>query len=189
MKTMNLSISLLLLASVLVFSMPLQAQENHDREAKARQRKEMGEKIKVSKIAFITEHVDLTPQEAEQFWPLYNEKEKRKEEITHSLMDRYKEPKEEKPEITDEEALEIMGQRLSLEGKLLAIKLEYHQKYLDIMAPTKVFKLYEAEDLFRKHLMERFRHRDGERHPEGEGRRAPEGEGRKAPYREKAEPR
>jgi len=92
-------------------------------------------------------------------------------------------------EITDEEALEIMGQRLSLEGKLLAIKLEYHQKYLDIMAPTKVFKLYEAEDLFRKHLMERFRHRDGERHPEGEGRRAPEGEGRKAPYREKAEPR
>ena len=173
MKKINFSKTLLLLASVLVFSSPLQAQDDADREAQLKERKEIHEKIKASKIAFITDFVGLTPEEAEKFWPLYNEMQKQKEDITHSIMKRYEGDREENPEITDEEALKIMKQRMDLEEKLLAIKLTYHQKFLDILAPTQVLRLYDAEDRFRRQLMERYRHRDGERKPEGRGTAPP----------------
>ena len=34
------------------------------------------EKIKAEKVAFLTTRMDLTPQEAEKFWPVYNQLEK-----------------------------------------------------------------------------------------------------------------
>jgi len=34
------------------------------------------ERLKAYKTAYITEHLDLTPQEAEKFWPIYNAYEK-----------------------------------------------------------------------------------------------------------------
>ena len=174
MKTIKLSIALLFLTAILMNSMPLQAQGDQERETKERHRKEMSEKIKASKIAFITEQVKLTPEEAEKFWPVYNEMEAKKEDITHNLMDRFR-GKEERPEPTDDEALEIMNQRLSLEEKLLDLKAEYQEKFLDILSPVKILKLYEAEDKFRRQLMERFRGRE----------KAPDAKGVAPPHRDR----
>ena len=175
MKTIKISIALLLLTALLINSMPLQAQGDQERETKDRHRKEMSEKIKTSKIAVITEQVKLTPEEAEKFWPVYNEMEAKKEDITHKLMNRFR-GKEERPEPTDDEALEIMKQRLTLEENLLDLKAEYQEKFLDILSPVKVLKLYEAEDKFRRQLMERFRGRE----------KAPDAKGVAPPHRGRA---
>ena len=175
MKTIKISIALLFLTAILMNSMPLQAQGDNERETKDRHRKEMSEKIKASKIAFITEQVELTPDEAEKFWPVYNEMEAKKEDITHNLMDRFR-GKEERPEPTDDEALKIMKQRLTLEENLFDLKAEYQEKFLDILSPVKVLKLYEAEDKFRRQLMEKFRGRE----------KAPDAKGVAPPHRGRA---
>ena len=43
------------------------------------QRKERHERIQALKVAFITEKLELTPEEAQQFWPVFNAIEKQKE--------------------------------------------------------------------------------------------------------------
>ena len=42
---------------------------------------EIFEKIKAEKISFFTSKLDLTPAEAQAFWPVYNEYEKKKFDI------------------------------------------------------------------------------------------------------------
>src|SRR5690606_1178834 len=43
------------------------------------QEKQDWEKIKSLKVAFITEKLELTPKEAQSFWPIYNEHQSKKE--------------------------------------------------------------------------------------------------------------
>ena len=38
-------------------------------------------KLKAQRVAFITERIDLTPEEAEKFWPMYNQFENDKKKI------------------------------------------------------------------------------------------------------------
>ena len=45
------------------------------REGHGHQMGENKEKLKAHKIAYITERLQLTPAEAEKFWPVYNELE------------------------------------------------------------------------------------------------------------------
>ena len=79
----------ILMALILSFAglMPLLAQTGEDKEDIKRDRAEMYERMKSAKIAFITDRLKLTPQEAEKFWPLYNEYEQQKNEITEDLFE------------------------------------------------------------------------------------------------------
>lgn len=167
MKNLKLSITLLMTLMVLAITLPANAQDNEDGK-REKERKEMGEKIKASKIAFITQQMDLTPEEAEKFWPIYNEQEKKREEITSDLMERFRNPEEDK-EISNEEAEEIMTQRFEQEAALINLKMDYHDKYLKILPATKVLKLYTAENNFKRQLMERMgkRGKEGARRSEG----------------------
>lgn len=115
------------------------------------------ELIKTKKIAFLTEALSLTSQEAEKFWPVYNELENQR----FQLMDKKRELEENsetpKPGMTEMEyrklAMEIVATHTK-ESKLLE---EYNLKLLNIISAEKVVKLYRAEGKFRAKLMHEFR--------------------------------
>ena len=48
------------------------------------------EKIQAEKIAFLTAELNLTPQEAQTFWPIYNQINKEKDEATRNVIMAYK---------------------------------------------------------------------------------------------------
>jgi len=175
MKSKKISITAMIALLVLIIAIPVQAQHGHDKDKTDKERSEEYARIKSAKIAFITEHVNLSPEEAQKFWPLYNEMAQKRENITHTLMERFKDW-DKNEEVSEEQAEEIMQQRLAQEQALLDLKKEYHEKFTAVLPATRVLKLYEAENRFRGMLMERLRGRDGERRPEGEKRRAPERE-------------
>jgi len=168
MRTVKTLATILVIAILLASVLPAVAQEK-PQEPKRPDRKEMGERIKASKIAFITEKVELTPGEAEKFWPVYNELEDKKMEVTADIMQRFRPDEEKMKEPGDKEAAEMMAQRFEMEQQLLDLKIEYHKKFMDILPATKVAKLYRAEDKFKRGLMERFRRPEGERGPQGKG--------------------
>ncbi len=173
-------------AIIILISVPftnLYAQEKEEGEnyAKFKHRAEQFEKMRSMKIAYLSEQIELTPEEAEKFWPVYNEMEKKRESITHDLLKRFFEVEERPEEISDEDAEKIIQQRFTQEQALLDLKKEYHAKYTEIMPASKVMKLYESENNFRRGLMERLGRNEREPRPEGDRRRAPE--------REKVEPR
>lgn len=174
-----------LLAFLMIGSMALMAQTDADKaKEKKRDRAEVEKAMKAKKIAYISEKVELTPEEAEKFWPVYNEFEEKRMEATKEVFQRMEKAKDKPEDISDADAVKIMSERFDEEQALLDLKLIYHEKYLNILPASKVLMLYEVEMNFRRGLMERM----GRRSPEngrGEMRdtKGSQGGPDKKPYR------
>ncbi len=115
------------------------------------------ELIKTKKIAFLTEQIGLTSQEAQKFWPIYNELEKER----FALMDKKRNLEQgmenQKPGMSEADYRKLAIEMASMhtrEGKLIE---EYNLKLLKILPAEKVVKLYLAEGKFRASLMKEFR--------------------------------
>src|ERR1019366_1920448 len=93
-----------------------------------------GEKIQSLKIAFITQKLQLTPSEAEKFWPIYNEYDNE----VHGLQLDNNDPNP-----------------LGKEEKLLNIRKKYLSSFEKILGPDKTNRLFNAERDFRGILIRR----------------------------------
>ena len=115
------------------------------------------EMIKTKKIAFLTEQINLTSQEAERFWPIYNELEKQRFLLMDKKRELERSSETPKPGLSEAEyrklAIELAATH-SKEGKLIE---EYNLKLLNVLPAEKVVKLYVAEGKFRATLMHEFR--------------------------------
>jgi len=124
------------------------------------------EKFKAKKVAFITEAINLTPAEAEKFWPVYNEFEKKKFSIMQEHRDLENSLKGKIEDLSDEKYIELSKKLVSfqkLEGDLF---LEYNDKFLKILPPKKVVQLYVAEMEFKGFLLREYK--KGEQHDKPE---------------------
>ena len=123
------------------------------------------EKFKSEKIAFITEKMDLTVDEAQKFWPLYNEYQDKRDELIKSRRMEYGRNNQ---EMTSEELEKMVDSRIEEELKLAEMKLEFHKEVKKVIPIEKVVKLYRAENEFMNHMLNRIR----EQGPgQGQGRR------------------
>lgn len=120
------------------------------------------EKIKALKVAFITEQLQLTPEEAQVFWPVYNEFDDKRQKLEMEIIG----PKDKRPDIalmTDEEVDQFIRKNFELEEQMIDLKEEYYIKFKAVLPIKKVFRLQEAERDFRRMLLERLQ--DGQRPP------------------------
>ena len=111
------------------------------------------DKFKAKKIAYITQSINLTPAEAENFWPVYNEFEQKRFSLMderHSLENKLKEKIE---DLTDEKYVELSKKLVSFEKMEGDLFLEYNDKFLKILPPKKVVQLYVAEMEFKSSLI------------------------------------
>lgn len=115
------------------------------------------EKIEQLKIAFITKELDLSTEEAEKFWPVYNEmadelKEERKsrKKLSKDLKDNYDalsegDVKKKTIEILDSEIHEA------------ELKKEYTEKIADVIGFKKATKLLSLEQRFKRELLNKLK--------------------------------
>ena len=81
---------------------------------------EIQEKIKAQKIAFITDKLELTSEEAQQFWPIYNEFEAKVEKIkSEDLRPLKREMRQ--GDVSDKRAGEILEKLLEAEMLIFLI--------------------------------------------------------------------
>ena len=79
------------------------------------------EKIEVQKIAFITKQLDLTPEEAQKFWPVYNQfSDARKQ-----LHKQHKENRKDIDNLSDSEIEKLIDNHIILDQKELDLKKKY----------------------------------------------------------------
>lgn len=130
------------------------------------------EKVEELKIAFITTELDLKSEEAQKFWPVYNElsdklqaENKKQRQIRQDLMNNSASYSEAEYK-TKSEAL--------LDGAIRESQLwkEYHAKIAAVIGYKKATKLLSLEQRFKKELLNRLNGPDGGPGP-GSGR--PEG--------------
>lgn len=117
------------------------------------------ERLEALKVAYLTEKLNLTPEEAQQFWPLYNELDNKLQEIRKKQRGNRSESKQNFDSMSDADVSKAIDQELALEQKELDLKKEYNEKFKKILPIKKVAKLYAAEHGFRKELLHRAKDR------------------------------
>ncbi|GAA4933471.1 hypothetical protein GCM10023314_02420 [Algibacter agarivorans] len=122
------------------------------------------ERIKALKVSVITEKLDLTEKEAQQFWPIYNAHEKETSEIRFKEVKAIrKEIREHSDTMTDEKANELLTRLKKAEIKMHNLRMEFANNLSGILSPKKIILLKIAEDDFKKKMFEELRKRRKER--------------------------
>lgn len=148
-------------------TMALNAQEPKSREERI-------EKFRSMKIAFFTERLELTPAEAETFWPAYNEHEKQMREISSFRHFRHKNIEERLASMTDQEAEEMVDEMMEARKKEVQLETAFHKDLKKILPPKKVMRFYITEIQFREYMLRKIRDERSERH-RGSGANPPAG--------------
>ncbi len=149
MKTAKLLSTLAFLFTIVAISQPRLNQKR--------------EQVKALKIAYITDELKLTPEEASKFWPLFNayeEKQKsfRKERI-RSFMDQSGTSNIDK--MTEKEAASILNDIENSEEDAYQNRKKFVASLKPILPATKILKLKKAEEGFNKKLLKQFRDKTG----------------------------
>ena len=151
MTTMKYTLRILTLTLMLFsLTLALSAQERKSRE-------EQIEKFRSMKIAYFTEKLELTPEEAEKFWPLYNDYEKKKREVSQYRYRRSRNMDEQLANMTDQEAEKMGDDMIEDRKKEVMLAEAFHGDLKKIFSPKKVMKYYFTERHFREHMLRRIR--------------------------------
>lgn len=118
---------------------------------------EMFEKIKAEKISFFTDKLNLTPAEAQAFWPVYNEFEKKRFDIQRQIHEFEHMPDEKFNSLSDSEIEKMTtGYIGSFEKEAMLLK-DYNKQFLKILPKKKVLLMYRTENQFRGHLIREYK--------------------------------
>jgi len=138
---------------IILFSTLTFGQQHHQKQGE----RPTKEKIKALKIAHITSKLDLSSEEAQRFWPVYNEFEAKMEKFHQEKRADRKKHKEGTTELSDAALEKIIDNHLIREQKELDVKKAYHTKFKTVLPIQKVAKLYRAEHSFKKDLLKKMR--------------------------------
>jgi Spy/CpxP family protein refolding chaperone len=101
----------------------------------------------------ITERLNLTPEQAPQFWAVYNEYENKKIDLKKTIRRTMEEAVS--LAATDEKILSAQKQVIALRRKELDLEEEYMSKILRTITPRQFSELKRTEANFNKMLLEK----------------------------------
>src|ERR1041385_4038401 len=105
-KIMKKLIYILLVAWI---CLPIQAQDMDEAQP---QDATVQDKIKAARIGLITQRLNLTPEQAQKFWPLYNEFVQKRAELMKPYREAEKNINPNKPDPAQQQALVDLGLKL-----------------------------------------------------------------------------
>jgi len=115
------------------------------------------EKINSQRVAYITKEMNLSVEESQRFWPVYNEMNSKLEEIKKKRKNLSIKIMLEDHQLTNDELIKSMDLLLSFEEEETALKRTYHNEYLKILSPDKLMSYYLAERKFKTFLLNRIK--------------------------------
>ncbi len=115
------------------------------------------EQVERLRIAFLTDELDLSVEEGQQFWPIYNTfsdtrdaKEKTIRKTMRALEDET---------ATEKQVLEAMATVTQLRTEIAELEQTYITDVMAILGPEKAVKLIHAEKRFKKVLIDKLQER------------------------------
>lgn len=117
------------------------------------------EKLNSYKIAFFTQKLNLTPQEAEKFWPLYNDYQDRKNKIQVERLQMTRTVVQNGANMSDKELTDLGDKYFGLEIKEADLSKEFYNNMKGTLPPLKIFKFYQAENQYKLVLLNELQER------------------------------
>jgi Spy/CpxP family protein refolding chaperone len=127
--------------------------------AQGERMKEKKEQIKAMKVAFLTTELNLTPNEAEKFWPIYNTFDDKQFELRHKKMKGSfrKMNDDELDKLSEKEATSLLNQIESNEEELFQLRKKFSSNFKEVLPAVKIIKLKKAEEDFNRKLLQQYR--------------------------------
>ena len=114
-------------------------------------------KIESQKIAFITKALDLSSEEAQVFWPVYNNFSDEMKTIKEKRREVFSKARENRSSLTEKEIGNIIDERLIMEQEILDLKVKYNKEFQKVISNRQISALYHAEEEFKKELLNRIK--------------------------------
>jgi Spy/CpxP family protein refolding chaperone len=126
------------------------------------QSSESRERIESAKIGFMTNRLNLTPEQSSKFWPVYNEYSNKKQDIRQNIRQlRNANKTQETPETQIKANID---QLLSLRQKEVDLEKQYVDRFLKVLSPRQLVEMYRSEHEFNRMLLERLEDRRADNH-------------------------
>jgi hypothetical protein len=133
---------------LLLFPCLLKAQENGARS----------QEIESYKVAFLTQKMDLSSDEAKIFWPIYNDFQKeqsalRKQRMQSGISQR---KIDEIENLSDAQVQSLINNELNYKQQSLNVEKKYYAKLKSSLPIKVVGRYYRAQESFKKELLSRY---------------------------------
>lgn len=125
------------------------------------QRPETREKIEAARIALITERLNLSPEQAQRFWPVYNEYNQKR----HDLQREFQQLRGsfDPQKASEEENRKMLEAGMKVKERQLELERTYAERMQQVISTQQLLSLRKAEDDFREMLMQRIRDQQRQR--------------------------
>jgi len=111
------------------------------------------EKLDAYRVGFFTKKMNLSSEEAEKFWPAYNEYQKKKNELQREKIMLVRDFNQNESALSDKELTEIGDNLIATFSKENELAQEFHKKLRDLLSPDKVIRYYQAENQWKAQLL------------------------------------
>jgi hypothetical protein len=122
-----------------------------------KEQKKTEDNLKAEKIAFFTEKLNLTQQEADAFWPVYNEYWDRKNKIIENKRTAMKYCTKNLDKMSTEEIVKYADLYVNFQKQESDLLIEFNDKFKNVLPPKKILKLYETDYDFKTYLLQQIK--------------------------------
>lgn len=134
----------ILLIAVLGCCLSVHAQQKKDY-------KNTEKEFRAKKEAYMAKQAELTPEEIEMFFPIYNELQERKKEVNKKA---WKEAKKSKnPQTSEKEYEDILNGFIEADKINNELDKQYMKKFQKILSNKKIYKVLKAEIKFQRNML------------------------------------
>lgn len=123
----------------------------------------MIERMKVEKISFLATQLELTPAEAQIFWPVYNEFDRKRLLLEMNKRELDLKVNNKLDTFSESELKKMNTEFIQTFLDEAHLMQEYNTKFLEVLPVDKVIRLYQAERKFRSKMLQELRQRIPER--------------------------
>ncbi|HEX7493447.1 MAG TPA: hypothetical protein VF346_04435 [Bacteroidales bacterium] len=111
------------------------------------------EKLNNYKIGFFTKRLNLTSEEAEKFWPVYNEYQGQKNLLQLEKLKLNRTFNQNESTLNDRQLEEMGDKYVDCIVQESALAVTFHKKLKTVLSPAKVIMYYQAENQYKVQLL------------------------------------
>ncbi len=112
------------------------------------------DKIAAIKVGYISQRLQLTPEQAEKFWPVHHAYEAELKSARRTFLQKHS---DQPGTAGSAESSQYVDDELALQQQVLDIRKKYKDQFLKVISMDQLAALYDAEKDFRKLLLEQLK--------------------------------
>ncbi len=146
---------IVMILTVVLLSFTAYAQQNNDNaEARKEAREQRAKQIETQKIAYMTQALELTVQQSQEFWPIYNQYDA---EVQKLFRERRKLHRNLEGENATKEDIDLL---LDKEAAMVEVRRSYVPSFVKVLSVSQAARIFVAEENFKQELVRSLRKKE-----------------------------